>query len=93
MKKTLSLNVDLLIEIIAVAKEANLFGTTKVGVRYVWKKIHSRDTPYGTMFTEDRMRKLAPVLLHAFAPEHREKVGHSIFIKIPGLGSTLHDVS
>jgi len=83
---TLSIDVNFLIGALVVAKDANLH-CLKEGVRYIWKKMHSEDYPYGrTMFKESQMTTLATVLRHALSPEYKEKLGsENVLVKVRGV--------
>jgi len=86
MEKTLSLDLNFLIDSLGVAKDANLSAALVKGVRYVWKKMHSEDASFGrTMFRECHMKKLSPVLLHAFAPENIDKMGGPVSVTRRGV--------
>jgi hypothetical protein len=67
-----------------------LFGALKEGVKYIWTKFHcnvhrGENSPYkATMFTEDQLETLAPILLFAFKPENQEKVGRGAHSVIGG---------
>jgi len=85
-EETLSIDVNFLIGALVVAKDANLH-CLKEGVRYIWKKMHSEDYPYGrTMFKESQMTTLATVLRHALSPEYKEKLGsENVLVKVRGV--------
>mmetsp|Transcript_30328 Transcript_30328/g.65618 ORF Transcript_30328/g.65618 Transcript_30328/m.65618 type:complete len:379 (+) Transcript_30328:151-1287(+) len=57
------IDVDALVESVALAHEANLEKSFKEGMKYIWANVQSNHVPYGrTMFTEDNMETLAPLL-------------------------------
>jgi len=57
------IDVDALVESVALAHEANLEKSFKEGMKYIWANVQSNFVPYGrTMFTEDNMETLAPLL-------------------------------
>ena len=66
MEKSYTLDLDLIVELLCVAHEANLDSAFKGGMTYIWARINRiGDTPYGrTMFTEEHIKKLAPLLKH-----------------------------
>eukprot|EP00571_Detonula_confervacea_P004205 CAMPEP_0172315314 /NCGR_PEP_ID=MMETSP1058-20130122/24810_1 /TAXON_ID=83371 /ORGANISM="Detonula confervacea, Strain CCMP 353" /LENGTH=383 /DNA_ID=CAMNT_0013029369 /DNA_START=64 /DNA_END=1215 /DNA_ORIENTATION=- len=79
METDLSLDVDLLVDAVVIAQEANLMDTLRRGLKYCWDKMHITDVPYGrTMFTEDHLKKLAPIFSDSFTPENKERIGDGV---------------
>ena len=62
----LSVDVDLLIDLVVIAHETNLSRAARVGVMYIWGKLRlPREPPYNrTMFTESHLEKVLPAMLH-----------------------------
>mmetsp|Transcript_4114 Transcript_4114/g.9235 ORF Transcript_4114/g.9235 Transcript_4114/m.9235 type:complete len:362 (-) Transcript_4114:62-1147(-) len=67
MEEDHSIDINLVVNAVVVAHEANLVGAQGKGLHYVVRKItDSRSVPYGrTMFTEEHMKKLVPFLSKA----------------------------
>mmetsp|Transcript_23965 Transcript_23965/g.53080 ORF Transcript_23965/g.53080 Transcript_23965/m.53080 type:complete len:373 (+) Transcript_23965:166-1284(+) len=58
-----SARVDDIVEAVALAHATNLEKAFKEGMHYIWANVQSNFVPYGrTMFTEDNMETLAPLL-------------------------------
>lgn len=73
-EQDLSLDIDVIIDSVVIALEANLEAAYRQGMRYIWKSMKSfTQTPYGrTMFTEDQIRKLVPALQHFRSSEYED---------------------
>lgn len=75
-EQNLTLDVNIVVDSVIVAQEANLMNTLRRSLKYCWEKMHESDVPYGrTMFTEDHLKKLTPVLSTCLTPENIERIG------------------
>ena len=71
MEKTFSIDIDLIIDLVIAAHKANIEGLFNDGMRYIFTKMESMNTPYGRlMFTESQLEKLRPVLKYAKESGH-----------------------
>ena len=62
-KKNVAPDVDFIVDSVALAHDANLKKAYKEGMHFIWRVLSFACAPFGrTMFSEDHMKKLAPLL-------------------------------
>ena len=78
-EEDMTVDVDLLVDLLTVTREANLDAAFAVGIEYVWMKLegsHSRRyrPPYNRfMFTESHMMKLQPLIRYSQTRQEQER--------------------